>query len=209
MAFRESRSEKLYYSGYYEYNSKNGIETYKNNSEIEIKSYYPDPPEILTPTEYTIITFDFYSVLKNSEYKEKYFTNTSPSVNYYIKSYSPRKVDDDNWYINLCAYSIGTEIENAIYTLSRQSIVYNTSSEDNYLLYHQNRNLISNNKKKYIGARLNKILMGSPDFDYTGYATIQIIGINVSENSPYTVVSWLRCDPEINNILPESGSTVD
>lgn len=204
MGFRAVVEEKVYFPKWYEYDSETDLETEKTENSIAISTYYNKYYDPYKPQSYKLIKFKTEDITLNPVYSNNYKINEiSNAVTIYIESYSPRTLSNDGTAVVVYTYGYSTKIDSASKDLKRTSYLdFIPSGSSIYTGYY------SYDIKRYIGAKLNENnprLYGT----YNGFATINAFGLNNGEKSPHLKVTWERCDPEIKDILPASGSVVD
>lgn len=204
MAFRAVVEEKVYFPKWYEYDSETDLETEKMENSIAISTYYNKDYASYKPQSYKLIKFKTEDITLNPVYSNNYKINEiSNAVTIYIESYSPRTLSNDGTAVVVYTYGYSTKIDSASEDLKRTSYLdFIPSGSSIYTGYYRY------DIKKYIGAKLNENNPGLYG-TYNGFATINAFGLNNGEKSPHLKVTWKRCDPEIKDILPASGSVVD
>lgn len=191
--------ETVYINSYHIFDSETNIEIQSSSNSIKIESTYNNPNNIYGfPIKYKAIRFSFDDITNGSQYKNQYFANLSEALHIYITQKEPIETyweNSNEWYKKHVEFYIAD---------SKYSPPQ--SNGDGHLVQPFDDNPIITlycDENEYIFVKL----FSSDSF--TGTAYITIIGNNQGDNSPYKQVTWNRCDPEIKDILPASGSFVD
>ena len=210
MAFRQTVSETLYPDSWYLYDSATGKETKQTGATITVYSSYNVPyGGSAIPHRYTSFRFDENELLSSSQYYREYINITPYNSNsyIYISSYSPRKIENFEGHSVL---SLAAELTNHFYDNSDL-----VSRGGWYLIQGEPIGpFFDQYNESYYGFFSSYAVILICDNNYTlnsynGDATVNIVGPNGGNNRPRVTTDWERCDPEIKDILPASGSFVD
>lgn len=194
MAFRETHTEIIYPDSYIIYDSQSGKNETKSDSTIKINATYNCAYGERAPAiYYESIEFDSNSILNQSNYKEQY-SGSIDGVYVNVTNLYPKVEDSDPYpevyYIEWALLNPGVPYRN----------MHAGAIEERYVL--GTRNLYLDNKYSVHITTYNERAI-----NLTAYVTIN--GIGSGGNSPRSTVYWKRCDPQIKDILPVSGSFVD
>lgn len=215
MSFRQSVSETLYPTSWYLYDSETGEETKQTGSTISIYSTYNNPNGATGyPTKYTTFRFDLDEIKQSSSYYQNYLVRNYDQGYIYLSSYSPKQTyryDSANLFLVRYVrpdFSVGSPT--AVGLISSRSNSYNITYMDDTTgsFVFNGNDFIKNVFSFYTAAVLSEALY----FGYSGYkgdAILNFVGPSGGSNRPRISISWERCDPEIKDILPASGSFVD
>lgn len=200
MAFtRPIIHETVYISSYHIFDSETNTEIQSSSNSIKIESTYNNPNNIYGfPVKHKAIRFSYDDITSGSQYKNKYFANLSEALHLYITQKDPIETyweNSNEWYKKHVEFYIADSKYSPPQSNGDGHLVQPFDDSPNITLYCD--------ETEYIFVKL----FSSDSF--TGTAYITIVGNNQGDNSPYKQVTWNRCDPEIKDILPASGSFVD
>lgn len=210
MSFRQTVSETLYPDSWYLYDSATGKETKQTGATITVYSSYNVPyGGSAIPYRYTSFRFDENELLSSSQYYDKY-SRTLPfnsNAYIYVSSYSPRKIGSFEGHSVL---SLAAQLTNHFYDNSDL-----VSRGGWYLIQGEPIGpFFDQYNESYYGFFSSYAVILICDNNYTlnsynGNATVNIVGPNGGTNRPRVSTDWTRCDPNIKDVLPASGSFVD
>lgn len=200
MAFtRPIIHETVYISSYHIFDSETNTEIQSSSNSIKIESTYNNPNNIYGfPVKHKAIRFSYDDITSGSQYKNQYFANLSEALHLYITQKDPIETyweNSNEWYKKHVEFYIADSKYSPPQSNGDGNLVQPFDDSPNITLYCD--------ETEYIFVKL----FSSDSF--TGTAYITIVGNNQGDNSPYKQVTWNRCDPEIKDILPASGSFVD
>ena len=213
MSFRQSVSETLYPDSWYLYDSETGEETKQTGATITVYSSYNVPyGGSAIPYRYTSFRFDEDEVLSSSQYYNNYrkVTPSDASPYLYVSNYSPRKIGNFEGHSVLSLAAQLTNNFSNTSDLRSRGGWYLIQGEPlgNFFYYEYGYYpgyFVFFNRFAVILICDNTYTSNS----YNGNATVNIVGPNGGNNRPRVTTDWERCDPEIKDILPASGSFVD
>ena len=205
MAFnRITVGENVYLQSWYIYDSSTGQENKQSGlSNIQIYTNYPGSPgSSQVPTKYTSLIIKDENINESSSYKSNYKVRSVNNIYLYIYDRTPDLGEYDvHWEYYRAAYQ-------AIFT--PPITINDLSSFNSYLGYavewNGERVTLKNGKALYV--RLYDLINRSGG-KFSGDAILYIRGVGNGDKSIAASVIMERCDPEIKDILPASGSFVD
>lgn len=206
MAFnRPTVGENIYLQSWYIYDSSTGQEAKQSGlADIQIYTTYPGSPgSSQVPTKYTSLHIKGENINESSLYKNSYRIKSVNGIYLYIYDRYPDLARSTyggweyyrfaHWYLSTDFLSI-----NDLSSLNYSSI-YDS-------IWNGERITLDDGQLLSVKLYENTILSGG---NYSGNATFYLRGIGNGSNSIQASVTMERCDPEIKDILPASGSFVD
>ena len=206
MAFnRITVGENIYLQSWYIYDSSTGQENKQSGlSNIQIYTNYPGSPgSSQVPTKYTALIIKEENINESSSYKSNYKIRSVNNIYVYIYDRTPDLARSSFNYWEYYRF--------AQWTSSNNIVPLNDLSSRNFIstyvdVWDGERVILENGKILYaILYDYISITSGR----YSGDATLYLRGINNGSHSIQASVTMERCDPEIKDILPASGSFVD
>lgn len=206
MAFnRITVGENIYLQSWYIYDSSTGQETKQNGlSNIQIYTTYPGSPGYSqVPTKYTSLIIKDENINESSSYKSNYKIRSVNNIYVYIYDRTPdlARSSHGGWeYYRVAQWALFNNLVP----------INHLSSRDHSSMYGDiwggERVTLENGKILY--ARLYDYINLSGG-KYSGDAALYLRGTENGSNSIQASVTMERCDPEIKDILPASGSFID
>ena len=206
MAFnRPTVEETIYLQSWYIYDSSTGQETKQSGlSDIQLYTTFPGTPGYnQKPTKYTSLNVKKENIAESSQYKSNYKIKSIGDTRVYIYNRNPDVSQRESYFWNYIRF--------ANWYVTNRRISLEDLSAINYS---------QGFPEKFSGAQINiengefLYVQFYDDIDktgggYSGDAKIYIKGVGQGENSIQASITIERCDPEIKDILPASGSFVD
>lgn len=206
MAFnRITVGENIYLQSWYIYDSSTGLETKQSGLDnIQIYTTYPgSSSRNQTPTKFLALHIKEDNINENSAYKYNYRILNIDEIDLYIYDRNPDLAvrEHTGWtYYRHANWISGNNIFSVGDLVSYDSAYYDENT--------WNGEIMRLSGPRYIYAILWDSVYHSGG-GYAGNATLYLRGINNGSHSIQASVIMERCDPEIKDVLPASGSFVD
>lgn len=206
MAFnRITVGENIYLQSWYIYDSSTGQETKQNGlSNIQIYTTYPGSPGYSqVPTKYTSLIIKDENINESSSYKSNYKIRSVNNIYVYIYDRTPdlaRGSYGDWEYYRFANWALFNNLVPINHLSSRDHSIMRADRWDGERVTLENGKILYARLYDYITLSGGK---------YSGDAALYLRGTENGSNSIQASVTMERCDPEIKDILPASGSFID
>lgn len=206
MAFnRITVGENIYLQSWYIYDSSTGQETKQNGlSNIQIYTTYPGSPGYSqVPTKYTSLIIKDENINESSSYKSNYKIRSVNNIYVYIYDRTPdlaRSSPGDWEYYRFANWALFNNLVPINHLSSRDHSSTRADRWDGERVTLENGKILYARLYDYISLSGGK---------YSGDAALYLRGTENGSNSIQASVTMERCDPEIKDILPASGSFIN